>query len=302
MKLSKVQLAILALIVTNIIWGAAFPIYKWALENIEPFTFAFIRFFTAALIILPFVANKLSIRREDYLNVAAIALTGASLTVSLWFLGLQQANSINAPIIGSTGPIFLMLFAFFFLKEKLRIQTIIGTLISLAGVIFIVLRPALEASNDGSVVGNLFFLFATLSGIIHAILVKKMAGKYNLISINFWTFLIGSLTLMPLALYETYTYGFLTGINIQGITGLVYGTLFASVAAYTLLAYGLKYIQVNEVGIFSYIDPIIAALIALPLLGEEITFTYLLGSFLVFLGIYVAEGRIHYHPFHRLKR
>lgn len=302
MNLSKPQIAVLALILTNIIWGASFPIYKWSLENLEPFTFAFLRFFLAALIILPFVMNKLTIQREDYLRIGAIGLTGVSLTVSFWFIGLQQTVSINAPIIGSTGPILLMLFAFFVLKERLKMQTIIGTIVSLLGVIFIVLQPALDTQDGGTIIGNVFFLFATLSGIIHAILIKKIAGKYNLLSLTFWTFLIGSISLMPLALYETYMYGFLNEINIQGTVGLIYGTFFSSVIAYSLLAFGLKYIQANEVGIFSYIDPIIAALIAIPLLGEHITFTYLLGSFLVFLGIYIAEKRIHYHPFHRLKR
>lgn len=301
MNLSKAQLGILALILTNIIWGASFPLYKWSLENLEPFTFAYLRFFIAALVILPFVMNRLTIQREDYLRIVAIGLTGVSLTVSFWFIGLQQTVSINAPIIGSTGPIFLMIIAFLFLKEKLKIQTIIGTLVSLVGVIFIVLQPALEANNGGTILGNLFFLFATLSGIIHAILIKNIAGKYNLLSITFWTFLIGSVSLMPLALYETYMYGFLNHLNTQGVVGLVYGTLFSSVIAYSLLAYGLKYIQANEVGIFSYIDPIIAALIAIPLLGEHITFTYLLGSFLVFIGIYIAEARFLLHPFHNAR-
>ena len=36
---------ILALIITNVIWGAASPIFKLALTNIPPFTLAFIRFF-----------------------------------------------------------------------------------------------------------------------------------------------------------------------------------------------------------------------------------------------------------------
>ncbi|MBA3724043.1 MAG: DMT family transporter [Candidatus Levybacteria bacterium] len=302
MKLSKVQLAIIALVFCNIIWGASFPIYKWALENLEPFTFAYIRFFLGTLIIFPFVANRLKIQRKDYLRVLALALTGVTLTVSFWFLGLQMAISINAPIIGSTGPIFLLIFAFIFLHEKLKTKTIIGTVVSLMGVMFIVFRPALEAGSSGSILGNIFFLLATLSGIIHALLIKKIVTKYNLLTLTFWTFLIGSTALLPLALYETYTYGFLEGLNQQGVAGLFYGTVFSSVIAYSLLAFGLKYIQANEVGIFSYIDPIIAAMIAMPLLGEEITVTYLFGSLLVFLGIYIAEGRLQYHPFHRLKK
>lgn len=34
-----------ALVIANIIWGGASPIFKYALQNIPPFTLAFIRFF-----------------------------------------------------------------------------------------------------------------------------------------------------------------------------------------------------------------------------------------------------------------
>ncbi|PIX68551.1 hypothetical protein COZ40_02690, partial [Candidatus Roizmanbacteria bacterium CG_4_10_14_3_um_filter_39_13] len=46
---------IVALIIANIIWGAACPIFKFALVNIPPFTIAFIRFFFAGIIFLPLV-------------------------------------------------------------------------------------------------------------------------------------------------------------------------------------------------------------------------------------------------------
>lgn len=58
--------AIIALIIANIIWGAASPIFKLALENIPPFTLAYIRFLGAALILAPFAFKSLNIDRKDY--------------------------------------------------------------------------------------------------------------------------------------------------------------------------------------------------------------------------------------------
>ena len=46
---------ILAILIANIIWGAAPPVFKYALEGIPPFILAFIRFFSASLIFLPFI-------------------------------------------------------------------------------------------------------------------------------------------------------------------------------------------------------------------------------------------------------
>ncbi len=61
-------------------------------------------------------------------------------------------------------------------------------------------------------------------------------------------------------------------------------------------------INMQEVGLFTYVDPIIAVLIAIPLLQEYPTVHFFLGSVLVFWGIFIAEKRIHYHPFHRIMR
>lgn len=302
MKLSKAQLAVLALIITNIIWGAAFPVYKWALENIEPFTFIFIRFFIAALLLLPFVGKDLHIDRKDYLKVGILAITGVTLTVTFWVLGLQNAPSINGAVIEATSPILLMLFAVFFLHEKLRIRTAIGTLISLSGVLFIILRPIIEQSSFDRLLGNLLFLLAAISAVVHALLVRDVINKYSALKLTFWSFLIGSLAVLPLALYETYLHGFLTDISFQGVFGLFYGTFFASLAAYSLFSYGMKSIKANESGIFLYIATITTVIVAYPLLGEAITPTFLLGALLVFIGIFIAENKFTFPPLHHVKK
>jgi drug/metabolite transporter (DMT)-like permease len=302
MKLSKIQLGILALIATNVIWGAGFPIYKWSLENIPPFTFVFFRFFMAAFLILPFTGPTLKIKREDFGTLIGLALSGVTLGVSFWFLGLQLTASVNAPVIGATGPILLLIFAGLFLHEKLKTKTIVGTVISLLGVLFIVIRPALEHGANLSILGNLFFLLATLSGLAQGICLKRIAYKYNLLALTFWSFIIGSFAILPMVLYESMTVGLLPNLDFQGIAGLLFGTIFSSAIAYSLFAYGIKQMKINEFGIFAYIDPIVASIIAVPLLGEKITVTYVIGAFLVFFGIYIAEAKNRFHPFHRLSK
>jgi drug/metabolite transporter (DMT)-like permease len=76
--------------------------------------------------------------------------------------------------------------------------------------------------------------------------------------------------------------------------------LFSSLAGYALFAYGLSKIKAQEAGIFTYIDPVAAIVIAVPLLHETITWEFILGSILIFGGIWIAEKRIHYHPLQRI--
>ena len=141
-----------------------------------------------------------------------------------------------------------------------------------------------------------------LCGIAQAILLKKLMSNYEPITIVFWSFLIGAIPfLIPIFLY---TQAFINPniFDFKSVTGIVYATIFSSVIGYYFYYYGIKYIRASELGIFSYVDPIATIIVAIPLLAEKITTLYVLGSFLVFLGIFIAEERIHYHPVHRLFR
>ena len=42
------------------LWGAAFPITQNALNYISPYEFIFLRFFIAALILVPWMLNKIN--------------------------------------------------------------------------------------------------------------------------------------------------------------------------------------------------------------------------------------------------
>ena len=300
MKLSKRKLAIIALIVANIIWGSSFPVYKWALNNIPPFTFVFLRFFIGAIIIFPFTNHNLYIERQDRWKLISGSFIGITLAISLLFLGLKLAPSINAPIIFSSSPALLLLIAFFYLKEKPKPNVIIGTAISLLGVILIVIRPILENGFNGAVLGNLFFILALIADTTHTVILKKFINKYSSLSLVFWSFVIGALPLIPLVIIEARHFNFIANLTPQGYSGLLYGAVFAAVGAHLLYTFGIKTIKTSEIGIFSYVDPVTTALVAIPLLGESVTFFYLLGSVLVFTGIFIAEKRIHYHPFHLL--
>ena len=299
-NLSKIKIAILALIIANVIWGDSFPIYKCSLDYIPPFLFIFIRFFGGALILLPFAYKNLRIVKADIPMLILISIIGITIQIPLLFFGLKLTPSINAPIIIAVAPLIIIAASIIFLKEKLRAKILIGTLISLGGVILIILRPIIESGGiDGNVLGNLMILGATLCFVAQSILLKKLTIRNDPLGLTFWMFLIGVIPLLPFVFYELQDFS-ISNLNSQAIIGIIYGTVFAAAIAHFTFIYGLKYIKASEVGIFTYIDPIATAIVAIPLLDEKITITYLMGSILVFLGIYVAEGRIQYHPLGKL--
>ena len=296
-----------ALIITNIIWGAAPPIFKLALENIPPFTLAFIRFFFAAFLFLPFVlVQKQGITRKQLFEICLGAFFGITINIAFFFLALPKTNSINAPIIGSAQPIFLFIFSILFLKEKFHFKVFWGILISFIGVLIIVLSPLFLnhgttlLQKETALEGNLLFMMATLGAVLQALIIKKVLKSVSHYIVSYLGFLFGAITFIPFMIPELQHWSF-SQLNGNGWLGIIFGIFFSSALAYGLFNYGISKIHAQEVGIFSYIDPVIAMLLAIPLLGEYPSPIFFVGSFCVFIGIVVAEGRVHWHPLHRLR-
>lgn len=297
MRISKAHKAVFALIIANIIWGAASPIFKWSLKGTPIFTLAFLRFVIPLFLIFIFAKKRdLAIKEKDFMKIFSLSFLGLSISIAFSFLGLVNTASINAAIIGSSGPIFIMLGSLLFLNEHPRKKVILGNMIGFLGVLFIVLQPLFQHDSKLAILGNVFFIISTLAGVGNVIIARKIMQDYKPITITFWSFLIATITFLPPFVEEVMTKGFLPHFSSHAIIGIIFGAFICSLLAYYLFFYSLKYMLASELGIFTYIDPIVTILIAMPLLHEIPDATFISGSILVFLGIYIAEGRIHYHP------
>ena len=298
--MSKLKKAILFLILANIIWGASFPIYKWTLTEIQPFTFAFLRFVIAAILILPFTYKNLRVDKKDIPLLILASIISITLSIPIMLFGLKLSPSINAPIIVSSSPIFLIIASALFLKDIVKTKVLIGTIVSLVGILIIMFRPFAVGGFTGLVLGNLLIFISMLCGIAQTLILKKLMNKNEPLTIVFWSFIIGSLPLLiPIALFEP-NIGNINFFSTPVIIGIAYAAILSSAIAHYFSFFGIKYLPASEIGIFSYVDPIATIIIAIPLLSEKITSLYMLGAFFVFFGIFIAEERIHYHSLHRL--
>lgn len=297
--------AVLALIIANMIWGAAPPIFKLALENIPPFTLAFIRFFGAALIFLPPALvswKKLSI--PTFLEICFAGFLGVFLHIAFFFLGLERGESINAGIIATAGPLFLFILAVIFLREKPEKKVLKGMIIAFLGVLCVVLSPLFMGEQVGAsqdILANLLYVGATICLVLSTVLAKKILKTVNRYQFVMIVFASSSLCFLPVAVYELQTWSF-DMLDGRGILGIFFGLFISSAIAYYLYFWGTSKIKAQEIGIFAYMDPVMTVLVAMPLLGEYPTPVFIFGAFLVFLGIFIAEGRVHWHPLHKLRK
>jgi len=307
-NVNSVQKGILALIIANIIWGCASPIFKWSLTNIPPFTLAFWRFFLASIFLgVYLIATKQcaipTLNKKHWFKLFWYSLTGITLNIIFFFLGLQLTLSLNAPVIASAQPLLIFLVAPFLLDETVTKRKIIGMVVGTIGVAAIVFEPIYYNGLDGNFIGNLYLVLATVFAVLATLTGRRLFHDQNPLVLTFWAFIIGGLSFLPLATFEFGRNPLLyQAIDIKGFTGIAFGSVFSSTIAFSLFAYGLSKISASESSIFTYIDPVAGTILAFFMLHEPITIPFIIGALCIFGGIFIAERRIHYHPFHKLRK
>lgn len=290
---------IIAILITVLIWGAAPPIFKYSLQDIPPFTLAFIRFFGAGLIFVPFmIRHSKVLSTYEIKNILLGGLWGISINIAFFFMGLKMAPSINVHLIGSLGPILLYFLSLSMLREKPHPQIIKGMLISLLGTGAIIAGPFIKNMTESTalngtaattvLLGNLFFILSTLGAVLIVVYTKKVSATVSPYLITGIQFLFGAMTFTPFMMYELQSWSF-SSLNYHSWVGIIYGTIFSSAIAYFAHNYAVMKMHAQQIGLYSYIMPVIGVLVAIPLLGEYPDVFFMIGAILIFTGIFVSE-------------
>ena len=136
--------AFLLLGLSNLFWAGNWVIGRALRDSIEPVTLNFWRWLIAALVLAPFAvpaiaANRGAIRRSAGL-LLLLALTGVALFQTLVYVGLRTTTTVNAVLLNSSSPMFMLLCSWVIERERASRGQIAGMLISLAGILIILAR------------------------------------------------------------------------------------------------------------------------------------------------------------------
>lgn len=298
-------LAVLALLLTSVIWGVAVPVIKLTLPSLPPFTFIFFRLIITSWIFLPFFFRehkKHPIDERDFPHLFLIGFFGITLNLGLLFLGLEKTSAIEGGLIGATTPILLLIAGWWFLKERINRKEKIGTSLALLGTLVIVFEPIFRGEFYGRAFsldhtfGNILVLLGNLAWVAYTILSKEISKKYSALTITFFSMIIGLITFLPLSLIEVFVFQKVPIFNPASIIGLLYMAVLSLGAAYFLFEWGLRKLEACETGIFAYMQPVFIFPAAYLLLGETIPYILWPAILLTAIGVVIATtGMYHRH-------
>ena len=281
-----------------IIWGATAPIMKLTLTQVPIFSLIFIRMGIASLILAFFLYKKLRIKKEDIKSFIYASITGISLHMALFFIALKLTSAMTVALIVATVPILTLFAAHLYLREKITNRLIFASAVALLGAIIIIGNPFGHTTLIQTI-GNFLLLGSALMIVIAEIITKKLLKKYEASVVSFYTMAIGSLSVLPVALWEFWQNPAWIGqITYVGLAGILFGILFASLIAYTAWYKGLSLMPTGEASFFFYLDPVSGVIFSIILLGEKITSSIILGGVFVAIGVFLAEHKRKAHPLH----
>lgn len=286
----KVQ-AHLSILTANIIYGANYTIAKVVMpEYIKPFGFIFIRVSVAAVVfwLVSALFVKEKIEKKDFPRLAMLGLFGVAINQLLFFKGLNITNPINASIMMITTPILVLIIANFVLMEGINHTKLIGILIGFTGALSLLLLKADFTFGSGTQTGDLYVLINAASFALYLVYVKPLMLKYNTFTIVKWVFLFGLVYVFP--------FGYSEAADIQWATMpsyiwlcLIFVVVSTTCIAYVLNTYALKELSSSVVSAYIYLQPLLAAFIAISLGKDRLSWIKIVSAILIFLGVYLVS-------------
>ncbi len=268
---------------------ALFPIFgKLALVSIPPFVIAAIRVVSAAamLEIVRRVSRAEPVRREDRRLLVVLAILGVSLNQLLFIAGLSLTSAINTTILISSIPAFTLTAAVLLGREALTGRALAGTLLAGAGAL--VLLNA-ERFDWGSRYfrGNLLILANSLSYSLYLVLSRPLLSRYRPLTFTAAIFRYGSLPIVAVSIPALARFSpTLPAAGAWWSLGAV--VLFCTAVPYFLNSWALARVSASRVATYVFLQPVIAATLAILVLGERPGWRTGVAAVLVFAGLGVS--------------
>ncbi|MBO7629403.1 MAG: DMT family transporter [Bacteroidales bacterium] len=275
-------------------WGLSFVWIKHLLNNNFPvFTIVFIRLVLASVVFVTLlsIGKKLQrVERADYKDFILLAFFEPFLYFIGEDFGLKYVDASYAAVIIALIPIVISVTMYFAERAPIRWEFVVGTLISVAGVLMLTTSPDGQATF--SLKGTLLLGLAVLAAAGYSVQLTRLLKKYTPATVTTWQNFIAIPFYLPFILiFDVKQWPSLTW-DFNAVLSLVCLALLCSAGAYMLYSYSVKKLTVSKTCVFTNLIPIVT-LLAAAAIGQE-TFTQMKfwGILVIVAGVTFSQLRV----------
>jgi drug/metabolite transporter (DMT)-like permease len=280
------------MLVGTFFWAANIIAGKFALRSIGALALAQARVAGAAAIFVVIFAlwrqrPRLRLAGWDWGYLALTALFGITLNQIFFIGGIGRTSVAHSGLIVALGPVMVLILACALRLEALTIFKSAGAVVAFAGVAVLTTGRA-RPGNPATLQGDVIMLIGSAVFAYYTILLKKVANRYDALTLNTVLFILGAVLMLPASIREVFAVRW-TALPSEAWWGIAFLVICGSVLAYLIYAFALTELTATRVAAFAYLQPVIAATLGVWLLGEVLTGRVIGGGALILLGVYLTE-------------
>lgn len=278
--------ALSALIATSI-WGGMYVVSDAVLDVIPPATFVLIRYLVALPVLLIWLRARRDrgIARSDWGAVAVTAFIGFGVSLLAQFAGTKLSTAAAGALITSATPAFIVLFAWWLLREQATGRQWLGLVLATIGVLIVSLlgdQPATDQAAD-PLLGNLLLIVAAVSWALYSVRVRIHTRTYSALAVTLAVTAFGVPIVAPVAAVElqTQTIGLMT---LPVILGVLYVGVGSTAIAFYLWNKAFELMEAASVSLFFFAQPVVGTLLSAIFRGQQLGASFFAGGALILIG------------------
>ena len=273
------------------VWGGMFVAVKIAVEYIPPIPLVWMRYIVAFVVLAAVVVyqrENLKIARKDIALLLSIGVIGHTISIVTQEYGTMFSSAQMGSVITSATPAFMLIFAAWLLKEKMTVRKILSIILATVGVILIAGVDSMDMSKQ---LGAFCSTVAALTWALMSVMLKLIPSRYSPLQINFYAVLTAIICLTPVNLPTVSALPWDKILQPEIIGCVVYMGAISTAIAFLLWNKGLLLMEAGASGLFFFFQPIVGTFLGWLILDEQITFSFWIGSLLIFIGVFLVTVR-----------
>ena len=281
--------ALAAVLFAVTMWGLIPVAMRYLITELSPQAAMVLRLYPAGLLAI-IVALSIGVKPiawKDWLRIAIAALAGNLGYQILAAFGMQSVPASWTGLLFGLEPVFIALFAVLFAGDRLTPWLIGGIFVSMLGTAALMLGSTLTPSGDVSLFGLVLVTLSTMGWGIYTVVIRPASKKYGALQVACLAMAISALP-MPLFVSASFP-ATLASMGSLEWAAVGFVVVFGTFLATSAWNYALGQMESSIAGVFLYVQPVVAAIGGILLLGEQLTWPLLAGGALIILGVAIAQ-------------
>ena len=285
------------------LWSLNAVVAKVVLDSagLSAFRLAEVRATGSALILVGVVLvvepARMRIGRRELVKLAVFGVLGLGVVQLFYFVGIRRLDIGIALVINYLAPVFVALWARFYVHEPVRRRLWLAIALSLFGLTLVV---ELWGGSSLDWVGVAACLVTAIAYAAYVLMAEQsLARGRDVYSLLAWGFVFAALfwaIFQPWWSFPLNTVdgsvpllGRLDDVSAPVWVLLAYIVILGTVVPFVLLVSSLHHVPATRVTIVAMLEPVLAALAAWIWLGEELSAIQILGGLIVLAGVVLAQ-------------